>query len=77
MNPSIHKSGACVLYAEDEKNDIFFLERAFQSTGSPHSLNAVPFYARNGFRPCAGPERLMTSGVAVPIVRMEKKLSRR
>jgi CheY-like chemotaxis protein len=42
LNPSIHKSGACILYAEDEKNDIFFLERAFQSTGSPHSLNAVP-----------------------------------
>lgn len=42
MNPTIHKSGACVLYAEDEKCDIFFLERAFQSTGSPHSLNAVP-----------------------------------
>jgi CheY-like chemotaxis protein len=42
LNPSIHKSGACILYAEDEKNDIYFLERAFQSTGSPHWLNAVP-----------------------------------
>jgi len=42
VNPTIHKSGDCVLYAEDEKCDIFFLERAFQSTGSPHWLNAVP-----------------------------------
>ena len=33
---------ACILYAEDEKNDIFFLEHAFQSPASPYSLNAVP-----------------------------------
>jgi putative acetyltransferase len=41
------------------------------------SLNAVPFYARAGFRACAAPERLATLGVAVPIVRMEKGLSPR
>jgi GNAT superfamily N-acetyltransferase len=40
------------------------------------SLNAVPFYERAGYRPCAGPERLSTTGVAVPIVRMEKVFSR-
>lgn len=38
------------------------------------SLNAVPFYQQAGFRRCAGPERLMTSGVRVPVVRMEKDL---
>jgi len=42
VNPSTHKSCDCILYAEDEKSDIFFLERAFQSAGSPHRLNAVP-----------------------------------
>ena len=36
------------------------------------SLNAVPFYARAGFRPCGGPERLTSAGVTVPVVRMEK-----
>ena len=36
------------------------------------SLNAVPFYARAGFRPCGGPERLTSAGLAVPVVRMEK-----
>lgn len=40
------------------------------------SLNAVPFYARAGFRPCAGPERLTTAGVHVPVVRMKKDLRR-
>jgi putative acetyltransferase len=38
------------------------------------SLNAVPFYARAGFRPRGGPERLTSAGVAVPVVRMEKLL---
>jgi GNAT superfamily N-acetyltransferase len=38
------------------------------------SLNAVPFYTRAGFRPCAGPDRLAAADVAVPIVRMEKWL---
>jgi len=31
-----------ILYAEDEENDVFFLERAFNLAGSPHSLKAVP-----------------------------------
>jgi len=38
------------------------------------SLNAIPFYLQAGFHPCHGPERLVTSGIAVPIVRMEKRL---
>lgn len=38
------------------------------------SLNAVPFYARAGFRACGDQERLTSSGVAIPIVRMEKPL---
>jgi putative acetyltransferase len=38
------------------------------------SLNAAPFYARAGFRPLGGEERLMSTGVVVPIVRMEKRL---
>jgi putative acetyltransferase len=40
------------------------------------SLNAVPFYGRAGFRVCGGEERLMSTGVVVPIVRMEKRLPR-
>jgi GNAT superfamily N-acetyltransferase len=40
------------------------------------SLNAVPFYVKAGFRPCPGPERLAATDVdvAVPVVRMEKRL---
>ena len=33
---------AYILYAEDEENDIFFLNLAFQDLGSPHTLKAVP-----------------------------------
>ncbi|HSY41934.1 MAG TPA: GNAT family N-acetyltransferase, partial [Polyangia bacterium] len=36
------------------------------------SLNAVPFYARAGFRPLGGPDRLTSAGISVPVVRMEK-----
>jgi GNAT superfamily N-acetyltransferase len=42
--------------------------------GGAMSLNAVPFYSRAGFRPTGGPERLLTAGVRVPVVRMEKRL---
>jgi putative acetyltransferase len=38
------------------------------------SLNAVPFYARAGFRALNGPERLASAGISVPVVRMEKVL---
>lgn len=43
----IHQSRAVtppciILYAEDEQNDVFFLERAFRTAGFPHILNAVP-----------------------------------
>ena len=34
-------SAACILYAEDEENDIIFLELAFKRAGSPHTLKAV------------------------------------
>ena len=30
-----------ILYAEDEQNDVYFLERAFRIAGSPHLLTAV------------------------------------
>ena len=30
-----------ILYAEDEPDDIYFLERAFRVAGSPHILNTV------------------------------------
>ena len=33
---------ACILYAEDEENDIFFLKLALEDTGLPHTLEAVP-----------------------------------
>lgn len=45
MNPSIEQPGAaaaCILYAEDEQNDIFFLQRALQIAASPYALKAVP-----------------------------------
>ncbi len=38
------------------------------------SLNAVPFYARAGFRPASGPRRLLLAGMAVPVAPMEKWL---
>jgi putative acetyltransferase len=38
------------------------------------SLNAVPFYARAGFHPCDGPDRLVGAGVRVPVAWMEKSL---
>jgi GNAT superfamily N-acetyltransferase len=41
------------------------------------SRNAVPFYARAGFRPCPGTDRLQHFGVTVPIVTMEKILGSR
>jgi GNAT superfamily N-acetyltransferase len=50
------------------------LKRGCASINGAMSLNAVPFYQRAGFRPCAGPERLTTAGVHVPIVRMKKDL---
>jgi putative acetyltransferase len=42
--------------------------------GGAMSLNAVPFYTRAGFSAAPGPERLLTAGVRVPIVRMKKRL---
>jgi putative acetyltransferase len=38
------------------------------------SLNAVDFYARAGYERLGGAERLSSSGVPVPIVRMQKRL---
>jgi GNAT superfamily N-acetyltransferase len=38
------------------------------------SLNAVPFYARCGYQPCGGTDRLIRSGVVVPVTAMEKPL---
>jgi putative acetyltransferase len=43
--------------------------------GGAMSLNAVPFYARAGFHAAPGPDRLMTAGIRVPVVRMVKLLS--
>jgi len=38
------------------------------------SLNAVSFYARAGFRPMGGPERLRRARGRVPVVWMQKRL---
>ena len=38
------------------------------------SLNAVPFYTRAGYRPCAGRRELVHLGVIVPVLPMEKYL---
>ncbi len=32
---------ACILYAEDEENDVFFLKYAFEASGSCHTVRAV------------------------------------
>jgi len=37
MNPP-----SIILYAEDEENDVFLLEHAFEMAGSPHTLRSVP-----------------------------------
>jgi CheY-like chemotaxis protein len=36
------KASGIILYAEDEEDDVFFLKRAFQMSGSAHTLKAVP-----------------------------------
>lgn len=41
------------------------------------SLNAVPFYARAGFRPYGGRDWIVTLGIHVPVVPMEKLLTAR
>ena len=44
-NPLIKQpsgGAACILYAEDEENDIFLLNLAFEDLGSPHTLKVVP-----------------------------------
>ena len=53
------------------------IERLLRRSGATRicgamSLNAVPFYAGAGFRALSGIERLASTGVAVPVVRMEK-----
>jgi len=61
----------CTLLAEVERSA---RRRGCVRLRGAMSLNAVPFYEREGFRPYAGPEPLRTAGVAVPIVRMQKRL---
>jgi CheY-like chemotaxis protein len=46
-NQLVHQSSSggaavCVLYAEDEVNDIYFLKLAFENVGLPCALNSVP-----------------------------------
>jgi GNAT superfamily N-acetyltransferase len=41
------------------------------------SRNAVPFYAHCGYQPCGGTDRLIRSGVVVPVTSMEKQLAPR
>jgi N-acetylglutamate synthase-like GNAT family acetyltransferase len=55
-------------------------ERVARQHGLVHihgamSLNAAPFYASAGFQRCAGPERLLSAGIHVPIVPMRKSLT--
>jgi putative acetyltransferase len=64
--------GSALLAAIEERA----LARGCISMNGAMSLNAVAFYHRAGFRPCAGPERLTTAGVHVPVVRMRKDLRR-
>jgi GNAT superfamily N-acetyltransferase len=55
------------------------VERLARATGCTRvagamSLNAVPFYTKAGYRRHPGPERLLTAGIRVPVVRMHKLL---
>ncbi len=55
------------------------VEERARAAGCSHlvgamSLNAVRFYTRAGFQTHAGPERLLTAGIRVPVVRMRKAL---
>jgi putative acetyltransferase len=55
------------------------VERLAEARGLSHlqgamSLNAVPFYARAGYQPCSGADRLVRSGVVVPVMPMSKQL---
>ncbi len=36
------KAPGIILYAEDEENDVFFLQYAFEVAGSSHTLRALP-----------------------------------
>jgi putative acetyltransferase len=45
-----------------------------RSLGGAMSLNAVPFYTSAGFRPQPGVDRLRTSALPVPVVRMVKPI---
>ena len=36
------KPPSIILYAEDEENDVFLLEHAFEMAGSPHTFSSVP-----------------------------------
>jgi GNAT superfamily N-acetyltransferase len=38
------------------------------------SMNAVPFYLGAGYRPCDGADRLLRSGVSVPVTPMAKQI---
>jgi CheY-like chemotaxis protein len=44
LNPTIPQSGTgiCILYAEDEEDDVIFLEHALRQASSPCMLKAVP-----------------------------------
>jgi GNAT superfamily N-acetyltransferase len=55
------------------------IERLAQARGLTRlhgamSLNAVPFYARAGYQTCGGTDRLIRSGVVVPVTPMDKQL---
>jgi putative acetyltransferase len=55
------------------------VEERARAAGCSHlvgamSLNAVPFYTGAGFHAHSGPERLLTAGIRVPVVRMKKAL---
>ncbi|HET6149145.1 MAG TPA: GNAT family N-acetyltransferase [Polyangia bacterium] len=47
------------------------IRRGLRRLHGAMALNAVPFYARHGFRRCAGPSQL-SGRVLVPVVAMEK-----
>ncbi len=64
-----HRGVGRLLLAEIERR---VRRRSGRRLHGAMSLNAVPFYTLAGFRPCSGPERLISAGVSVPVVRMEK-----
>jgi putative acetyltransferase len=84
LDPSASRLRALFVGAEMQgrglgKALLAFVERIAEARGVARlhgamSLNAVGFYTAAGFAPCPGADRLIRSGVTVPVAPMDKAL---